>query len=102
MLISASDRAIKRKKVFQKSVPWWTAELTKSKKRVNRLRRLYREENDTQLRVEAKTKYRNSRRNYTRELTNTRKASWRNFVETDSDKNPHGLIYKMANEKMCT
>ena len=49
----------------QKSVPWWTVELTTKRKRLNALRRRYqRTKNDEALREQRKSKYFEERKEY--------------------------------------
>ena len=59
-----SQREI-NKMIKQKLVPWWTAELTTKRKRLNVLRRRYqRTKNDEALREQRKSKYFEERKEY--------------------------------------
>lgn len=96
----AAKATIPRKNRFQKSVPWWTGELTELKKDMNLLRRIYQEERDPETRRHKRDEYRAARRSYTRVIQETRHKSLVNFVEESSKKNPYGFVYKMLSEKM--
>lgn len=98
-LVEAADKTIPKKKRFRRSVPWWSSELTRAKKKVNRLRRMYQRD-DTDARVVKRARYNVERRKYTSLVMATRKTSWKKFVEEDSARDPYGLIYKMSNQKM--
>lgn len=100
IIIRAGDESIKRKTNFQKSVPWWTPELTKSKRECNRLRREYQKETDDEIREIKRLRYKEHRRLYTRDSLKAKKLSWMSFVETNSMKNPYGIVYKLAREKL--
>lgn len=56
LLQEASKSSIRRKRVFQKSVPWWNSELTAKKRQVNSLRRDYQKEREYVVREERKVR----------------------------------------------
>lgn len=100
IIIEAGNISMKRKMNFQRSVPWWSPDLTQAKRETNRLRRDYQREKDTEIREEKRQKYREKRRKYTRNALKEKKLSWQNFVEITSEENPYGIVYKMARNKM--
>uniref|UniRef100_A0ABD2XQQ1 Reverse transcriptase domain-containing protein n=1 Tax=Trichogramma kaykai TaxID=54128 RepID=A0ABD2XQQ1_9HYME len=99
VLVSA-EASIPRKKRYLKSVPWWSHELTKMKRHSHRARKQWQNEQDPTRKLELRSIYRSAVRDYTRNVYQQKKASWRRFVEESCEGNPYGIVYKMFNGKM--
>jgi ribonuclease HI len=84
----------------QKSVPWWTAELTIKRKRLNALRRLYqRTKNNEELRNHRKKVYYEERKEYQTTIKKEKIKSWKEYCNLTSHTNPWNAIYKLAANK---
>ena len=83
-----------------KSVPWWTPELTILRKRVNALRRRYqRTTNNEELRQERRNQYLEGNRTYQATLNKTEMESWKKYCITDGS-NPWNAVYKITASKL--
>jgi len=79
-----------------KSVPWWTANLTIMRKRINALRRQYqRTRNEEELRERRKRKYFEEKKKYQNEIKQEKFNSWREYCSVTSV-NPWSQVYKLA------
>jgi hypothetical protein len=88
------------KKTKEKSVPWWTPELTIKRKRLNALRRLYqRTKNNEKLRVHRKSLYYEERKEYLTTIKREKLKSWKEYCNLTSHTNPWNAIYKIAANK---
>jgi ribonuclease HI len=88
------------KMIKQKSVPWWTTELTSKRKRLNALRRLYqRTKNNEELREHRKKAYYEERKEYVTTIKKEKIKSWKEYCNLTSHTNPWNAIYKLAANK---
>lgn len=101
-LIKAASKAIPKKTVFPKPVPWWGEDLTKKKKETNKRRREFQKERNEGVRERKKRVYEKSRQEYSRMIYSKRKDSWERFVTEEGRKNPYGIPYKIVMDKMKT
>ena len=97
---SFKTRRNTNKMTKQKSVPWWTAELTTKRKRLNALRRLYqRTKNNEELRNHRKNAYYEERKEYATTIKKEKIKSWKEYCNLTSHTNPWNAIYKLAANK---
>src|SRR5262249_26975104 len=85
------------KRVFKKSVPWWSNELTIMRKEVNKLRRKFQRAKDKHLRNGFKRKYYNIKIEHQKLIEISKVDSWKRFC---NQKNPWDIPYKMCNNKI--
>jgi hypothetical protein len=83
-----------------RSVPWWTAELTRAKKNTHRARRRYQGTKDPAAREEEKLRYRKIRKEFTRMIAKAKEKSWRDFVTKEGNREPWGIPYKIISGKI--
>lgn len=100
VLRSACVESMPRKTRFRKSNPWWTRQLTSSKRAVYRLRREFQKEQEGQARDRKRQEYRVALRKYSREIRKTKLDSWREFVSTVGNAKPWGIVYKQQADKL--
>jgi hypothetical protein len=97
---SFKTRRSTNKTTKQKSVPWWTAELTIKRKRLNALRRLYqRTKNNEELRDNRKKAYYEERKEYVTTIKTEKTKSWKEYCNLTPHTNPWNAIYKLAANK---
>jgi hypothetical protein len=75
-LIRACNAAIPRKKWHNRSVPWWTPELTTGKRRTYRARRRYQATKDPTTREQEKLRYRELPLMYKKAVTKAKTQNW--------------------------
>ncbi|KAG5866452.1 hypothetical protein JTB14_015356 [Gonioctena quinquepunctata] len=88
----------------RKYSPWWSEELTDSKRIVKQERRKYQdskrlrqsEDNINQKRAN----YRDALSSYKTNFKESKDDLWRRFIEDDLSTNPWGVIYKLATDKI--
>jgi hypothetical protein len=91
-----TQRAVKKATV-NKSVPWWTEELTIMRKRTNALRQRYqRMGNNEQLRELCKTQYLEGKAKYAATIKNEKTRSWKEYCNMTSSAKPWNGVYKIA------
>ena len=101
-ILAACNSSLKEKRPHQKSVPWWTGELTDMKKRTNKARpRVPIRIRPQPRRLDNKVKYRKLRRQYTANIYKTRRESLQNFVTEEGNANPWGIVYKLRTGKIA-
>jgi hypothetical protein len=82
-------RETTNKVTVQKSVPWWTVDLTIKKKRLNALRRRYqRTKNNEELRGHRKNIYYEEKANYQATIKKEKIKSWNEYCNLTPSKNP--------------
>jgi hypothetical protein len=99
-MIRACNAAIPRKKWHNRSVPWWTPELTREKRRTYRARRRYQATKDPTTREQEKLQYRELMLRYKKAVTKAKTQSWQKFVTKEGNKEPRGIIYKTVAGKI--
>ena len=93
-IITACDKTFKtqsniNKTTKYKSVPWWTADLTIQRKRLNALRRCYqRTKNDEGLREQCKNKYFEERKDYQRTIKKEKNSIVEKLLQFDNTYKP--------------
>ena len=89
--------------IKQKTVPWWSDELTVLRKKTNALRRRYqRTISNEGLRQERRIKYLEGKREYERKIQEKKLKSWKMFCTTTDGTNPWGVVFKIAAGKLRT
>lgn len=102
----ACNKAIpKRSQTNKIKHPWWTVELTISKKEVYRARRKWQRKKAKKVKDERELEalgevYRNRKRKYKMEIKNTKQESWEKLVTITGNEDPWGIIYKMKAGKL--
>jgi hypothetical protein len=85
----------------KRTVPWWTEDLTISRKRVNAFRRKYqRTRNNDNLRDQRKTDYQIEKAKHQAKIKNTKIQSWKQYCNKTSATNPWNIVYKSAAGKI--
>jgi len=81
-------------------VPWWDEELTKLRRKTNKVKEELRayKLNLSTLNIN-KQKYRKTRNNYVKEIRKRKRDAWRNFVTTEGNREPWSLVYKIIKNK---
>jgi hypothetical protein len=91
-----TQRATK-KAMPNKSVPWWTEELTIMRKILNALRRMYqRTRNNEELREERKTQYLEGKARYAATTKKGKISPRKEYCNMTSSTNPWNEVYKLA------
>jgi hypothetical protein len=81
----------------QRSVPWWTRELTILRKKALALRRRYqRTKTDANLRQERRQHYHEGNRIYQAKLREEKMRSWKEFCTSTDSTNPWNAVYRYA------
>jgi len=82
---------------MNRSVPWWTDELTIMRKGFNALRRRYqRTTNNENLRTHRKAQYLEGKTRYASTIKNEKFSSWKAFCNLTPANNPRNEVYKLA------
>jgi len=93
-------RQATKKTTKDKSIPWWTEELTLMRKRINALRRRYQRTTNIQnLRESRKNQY-HEEKTISRSNKNGNIESWKEFCKLTSSTNPWNAVYKLASNKI--
>lgn len=89
-------------KIFKRknAVPWWNAELSKQRLKMNRARRVFMRCCPCAIKLIKNATYRNEKRLYSSLIKESKKASWEKFVTKSSNENPYNLAYKLGANKM--
>ena len=102
----ACKKAFKIKNSFQKtsenkSVPWWTGDLTIMRKKTNAARRRYqRTKNNEELRESRKKQYLEEKKKYDACIRRQKVESWKNYCNLTTSRNPWNSAYRLASGKM--
>lgn len=88
-----------------RTVPWWSKELQdlrieagKAKKQLWRARKL----NLVDFCTQYEATYKKARNRYCCEIKRRKRDTWRNFVSEEGNKDPWGIVYKIARDKIKT
>jgi hypothetical protein len=100
-LVRACNSAIPRKKWHNRSVPWWTPELTREKRRTHRARRRYQATKDPTTREQENRRYREILLRYMKPVMKARIQSWQEFVTKEGNKEPWEIVYRTVTGKIC-
>jgi hypothetical protein len=84
----------------QKSVPWWTQELTIRRRRLNAIRRRYQRTQDIKLRMSRKKTYHTEKSCYQAAMKREKLKSWKEFCTLTTSTNPWNVVYKLATNKL--
>jgi hypothetical protein len=80
-----------------KTVPWWTEELTTTRKKLNALRRKYqRTRNNEELRHQRKTQCIEVKARYASKIKSEKYSSWKVYCNLTSSTNLCNEVYKLA------
>jgi len=90
------------KKTTQKSVPWWTEELTILRKRTNALRRRQQRTRNNELRERRKLQYLEGKAQYATTFKREKLRSWKEYCNITTAANPWNEVYKLAAGKKGT
>jgi hypothetical protein len=86
-----------KKTINNKSVPWWTDELTVMRKKTNALRRRYqRTRKHEGLREQRKTTYLAEKARYEATIKREKIRSWKEYCNLTTSSNPWNEVYKLA------
>jgi hypothetical protein len=84
-----------------KTVPWWTEDLTITRKRVNAFRRKYqRTKNNDILHDQRQNEYHLEKVQYQVKIKNAKIQSWKQYCNKVSSTNPWNIAYKSAAGKI--
>ena len=86
----------------QKSVPWWTQELTIRRKKLNATRRRYQRTQNIELRESRKKAYHDEKSSYQAAIKREKLKSWKEFCSLTPSSNPWNAVYKLATKKLKT
>jgi len=84
----------------QKSVPWWTQDLTTRRKKLNAIRRRYQRTQDRELRETRKKNYHAEKACYQAAIKREKLKSWKEFCTITTSTNPWNVVYKLATNKL--
>jgi hypothetical protein len=102
VLKAACDKSFRqqwttKKTITNKSVPWWTDELTVMRKRTNALRSRYqRTRKHEGLREQRKPIYLAERVRYEAKIKRDKIQSWKEYCNLSTSSNPWNEVYKLA------
>ena len=97
---SFKTRETTKKTTKQKSIPWWTKELTIKRKRLNALRRCYqRTKNNEELRKYRKNIYYEEKTKYQATMKKKKLKSWKEYCHLTPRTNTWNAVYKLALNK---
>lgn len=85
---------------YPRSVPWWTADLTRLKRRCNRARRRSQRARTEEEKTETAAAYRYVRRLYTNTIHQAKMNSWRQFITDRGNEEAYGIAYKIFRKKV--
>lgn len=101
-LEACCQKAIPRRKVSDRAVPWWSRELTDMRKEVTmakkqliRARKLHL----TEVLSDYTEMYKKLRNRYVMKIRNAKKETWQEFVRVEGNKDPWGIVYRIVREK---
>lgn len=97
-IIQACEASMPRQKQFSRSVPWWSAELTRLRTRARRLRRRF-QRSDLNQREERRQEYREASAEYKTAIETARANKWRDFCTENAEKDPWGIAYRVLRGK---
>ncbi|CAK9809270.1 Retrovirus-related Pol polyprotein from type-1 retrotransposable element R1 (Fragment) [Anthophora quadrimaculata] len=103
LLKDCRDKTIPKRRQCEHSVPWWNKDLEKLRKEVNankkQLSRAWQLNLIDQTETFGNT-YRTSRNRYVKEIRSAERRTWQNFVTDEGNKDPWGIVYKIARDKI--
>jgi hypothetical protein len=86
-----------------RSIPWWTGELTVMRKRTNAFRRRFqRRRRSESLREQRKTRYLEEKARYEATIKSEKLRSWKAYCNVTTSSNPWNEVYKIAAGKTRT
>jgi len=86
-----------KKVTAQKTVPWWTQDLTVLIKRTNTQRRLYqRTRNNDELREKRKTQYSEGKSTYAATIKREKIRFWKEYCNMTTAANPWNAVFNLA------
>jgi len=90
-----------QKLITERSVPWWSDELTILRKKINALRRRYqRTKLDEQLRQVRQAQYHQEKRKYENAIRRQKAESWKQYCSLTPSNNPWNAVYRMSAGKI--
>jgi ribosomal protein L39E len=89
-------RKLSKKSTENKSVPWWTRELTITRKEINAIRRRYQRTKHDNSREARKEQCLQEKRKYEATLRKTKMHSWKQYCNVTTPSNPWNAVYKLA------
>ena len=96
----AAEASLRRRKVRERPVPWWTPTLTALKREYHRARRRCQGCRNEERREVLRLESRRTLKEYRKEMRQRKKSSWDEFVERETEKNPWGIPYRVALDKV--
>jgi hypothetical protein len=92
----AGERAVK-----ERTLPWWTSELTILRKKLLALwRRYQRTRNDGNLRHKRRFLYQEGNKHYQAKLRDDKLKSWKGYCSRTLSSNPWNAVYRLTSEKL--
>jgi len=95
--------ALGTKRTFCRSVPWWSAKLSKLRRRTQSARKQlgrFRRLGLTEEIIQARNIYKKCRTEYVREIRLSKMSSWQSFVTAKGNEDPWGIVYKILRNKI--
>lgn len=96
------DKSIPRRKLANRTVPWWNEKLSalrtqanKAKKHLSRAKRLNLENVEEYAKL-----YRGARNSYVLQIKKDKTAAWRSFVTKTANEDPWSIAYKIVRDKI--
>jgi ribonuclease HI len=90
-----------KRAIRERSVPWWSSELSVLRKRALAMRRRYqRTKNDADRRQERRQQYQESNRAYQAKLREAKISSWKEYCSSTQSPNPWNSVYRYAAGKL--
>ena len=83
----------------QKSVAWWTQELTIKRKRINAMRRRFQRTHNIESRESHKNAYHEEKSSYQAAIKREKLKSWKEYCNLTSSTNPWNAVYKITSNK---
>ena len=95
--------SIPKRRMCEKTVPWWNLQLTNMRKKVmaakKQLIRAMRLHLDN-VYNEYASEYKKLRNEYVSQIRKQKKETWQKFVEIEGNKDPWGIVHKIVNDKI--
>lgn len=102
VVAAVCSTTLKKKKARERAIPWWSLSLQLRRGEVRRAKKeLARARRDRNPNVEQYSRsYSRLRNAYTTEIRRTKQETWRQFVHTEGNNDPWGIVYKITRDKM--
>ena len=95
--------AMPRRKVAERTVPWWDSHLTSMRKKVMSAKKQLlraRKLNLVNVIEEYANTYKTNRNKYVSDIKKRKKEAWQRFVDVEGNRDPWGIVYRIVREKV--